>query len=207
MNLKPSRLAALALSVGLIGPASAAPAEPTLSVETDVREEYYEVRGNNAGEVFQSIQRKGLGGKAGLTASGLTHSELSYSLSTVAHTPSCDDATLSLVAKVLVTLPRHARPSELTEAGRRHWEAYETLVEYHEYRHVEIEFQGLSELQKELQRRMKSVSPYEERNCVAVIEDAIAKQSRTTADRHKKFHARESKSVKASQKNTARSNR
>ena len=200
VNLKALLCRAFALSIGFASSPATAATEPTLNVKTDVREEYYEVRGKDAEEVFGSIQRKGLGGKAGLTASGLTQSELSYSLSAPAGTSSCEGAKFDLSASVVVTLPRHAQPSSLTEAGRRHWEAYATLVEYHEYRHVEIEFQGLSELQKKLEQDIKNESIPENTSCASIIDDAIKKQARLTTKRHEDFHAQESKSVKKAQK-------
>lgn len=179
--------------------ALAAPTAPTVHLETDVREQYYDVYGTSADAVFASIQRQGLGGKAGLAASGLTRSELSTSLSTITTDTSCRLVEVRLRAEVVVTLPKHASPGHLDEDTRRQWEAYETLVEFHEYRHVEIEFQGVQELEARLSRETVPSADTSAGACQAFVERAVEEQARVTQRRHEAFHEKESVAVREAQ--------
>ncbi|MDG2304349.1 MAG: DUF922 domain-containing protein [Candidatus Binatia bacterium] len=172
---------------------------PLVRVDTDVREQYYDVYGTNADEVFASIQRQGLGGKAGLAASGLTESELSFGLSTATTSSSCRLVELNLRANVVVTLPKHAQPRHVDENTRRQWAAYEALIEFHEYRHVEIEFQGVQELQERFEHETIEATGASADTCNRFVERAIEEQAQLTRQRHDAFHAQESRAVRDAQ--------
>lgn len=187
----------LAVACLLVTPAAAK--APLVRVETDVREQYYDVYGTNADEIFASIQRQGLGDKAGLAASGLTESELSFGLSTATTSSSCRLAELNLRANVIVTLPKHAQPRHLDEETRRQWDAYEALIEFHEYRHVEIEFQGVQELQERFEQETIEASGSAAQTCNQFVERAIEEQAQVTRRRHEAFHAEESRAVRDAQ--------
>lgn len=172
---------------------------PTVRVDTDVREQYYDVYGTNADEIFASIQRQRLGGEAGLSASGLTESELSFNLSTTIRADTCRLSTVSLRADVTVSLPRHARPDTLDPDTRRQWQAYEALVEFHEYRHVEFEFQGVHELEARLERETVEAPGASAAACNAYVERAIQEQTALTRSRHEQFHVEETAAVRNAQ--------
>jgi predicted secreted Zn-dependent protease len=172
---------------------------PLVRIDADVRDQYYDVYGTNAGEVFASIQRQGLGGKAGLAASGLTESELSFGLSTATTSSSCRLVEVNLRANVVVTLPKHAQPRHLGEDTRRQWEAYEALIEFHEYRHVEIEFQGMQELQARFESETIEATDASADTCNRFVERAIEEQAQITRQRHDAFHAQESRVVREAQ--------
>ena len=80
---------AVALGLSLMSGTASNAADATIDVDTSVDEKHYDVRGTDPGEVFSSIQARGLGGQAGLSASGLTESDLSYSISTVNQEGAC----------------------------------------------------------------------------------------------------------------------
>lgn len=171
----------------------------TVRVETDVQERFYDVHGASADEIFASIGRKRLGGKAGLSASGLTESEIAFSLSVRFDGASCRVDAITLRANVLVTLPKHSRPSRMDATTRRQWEAYEALVEFHEYRHVEIEFRGVQELQAALERETLEAPGASTDACNARVERLIDEQTRRTRERHEEFHREESAAVRSAQ--------
>ncbi len=195
-----SRAGAAPLSDGNSSPESA----PTVRVETDVRERFFDVRGTNAEEIFSSIARQGLGGDVGLAASGLTRSEISFDLAALTAAESCRLDSVDLRITVTVTLPRHAHPLTLDEEVRRQWKAYEALVEFHEYRHVEIEFQGIQELQETLERTEIERSQGGASACHASVRRAIDEQTIRTRERHEAFHAREARDVRARQEELLR---
>ncbi|MBM4265564.1 MAG: DUF922 domain-containing protein [Deltaproteobacteria bacterium] len=200
---RPARASALAaLAVGVLAlPIASRAAPPTVRLETDVSEQSYDVVGRNADEVFASIQRHGLGGEAGLSASGLTTSDLSFSLLSFPSAAGCDGAELTFDARVRVTLPRHAQIASLDGPTRRQWEAYAALVEFHEYRHVEIEFQGVEELQSRLERgeARAAASGSSRETCAVIVEKAIREQAEVTRRRHAQFHMQESRVVREEQ--------
>lgn len=168
-------------------------------VETDVREQRYDVYGTNADEIFASIQNRRLGGEAGLSASGLTESKISFQLQTTIDADSCRLAEVALRADVTVSLPRHARPRALDADTRRQWEAYEALVEFHEYRHVEIEFQGVHELEARLRSGTVEAPGASGAACNSYVERAIEEQTSLTQRRHEQFHAEEAAAVRRAQ--------
>ncbi len=176
-----------------------AAAATTVRVETDVQERFYDVRGTSADEIFASIGRKRLGGEAGLSASGLTESEIAFSLSVRSDGASCRVEAITLRADVLVTLPKHAWPSRMNTTTRRQWEAYEALVEFHEYRHVEIEFRGVQELQAALERQTIEAPGASAEACNAQVERLIDEQTRRTRGRHEEFHREEAAAVRSAQ--------
>lgn len=193
----PLRLALALAAVAFLSEAGASP--PRVQIDTDVREQYYDVIGTNADEIFASISRQRLGGEAGLSASGLTESELSFTLSTTTNADSCRLESVALRAEVTVTLPEHAHVRALDRETLQQWEAYEALVEFHEYRHVEIEFRGVEELQKRLERESIRAPGASAAACNAYVERAIQEQTRITAKRHAAFHAEESALVRQAQ--------
>ncbi len=172
---------------------------PSVQIETDVQERSYGVYGTDAEEIFGSIQRQRLGAEAGLAASGLTEAELSFSLSTSTNAASCRLSSVTLRATVTVTLPQHERPRSLDTQTRRQWDAYEALVEFHEYRHVEIEFQGVQELQAKLEQGSIEAAGASAEACNALVERAIEAQAAVTRRRHEAFHKTESAAVREAQ--------
>lgn len=194
-----ARIFGLALLLGAPGPARAGEeAPPGLRVETDVQERFYDVRGAGADEVFASIRRRGLGDTPGRAASGLTRSELSYRVKTSTTPEACRITDLTLRADVVVTLPRHAAAATLDRSTRTLWEAYEAQVEFHEYRHVEIEFRGLEELEARLRREVLGLDQ-PPAGCTGSLDRAIAEQTATTRRRHEEFHVEESRAVREAQ--------
>lgn len=195
----PGSLLARFTAALLLGTGSAsATSPPSVQISTDVREDHYAVQGNDAAEIFASIGRRKLGARAGLTASGLTESQLSFTLSTTEAQGVCRVEAIELRAAITVTLPRHAHPNTLSPRVRRAWGAYEALVEYHEYTHVEIEFQGVQELLEDFERApIDAVGASE--ICHAAVERKIDAQRRKTRDRHEAFHRREDASLRTAQ--------
>lgn len=182
------------LALATVTTNAAATEPPQVQVATDVQETYYDVYGATAAEIFDSIARRRLGASAGLSASGLTESQLSFTLTTSTSDGICELSAVDLRAAVTVTLPRHGAIDSLEPATQRRWEAYEALVEFHEYTHVEIEFQGLQELLEQLQAvPVEAVGGAEA--CHSFVEAAIATQTRRTRERHEAFHAREARAI------------
>ena len=188
--------------LAVLAPTETPASESPVRLETSVSEKYYDIRGSGAEEIFASIQGHGLGGMAGLSASGLTESNLSYTISSSTDYFGCRLEDVSLDMKVDVTLPRHARPTELDPSHAKLWEAYEAQVEYHEYRHVEIEFKGLKELATELQRILPK-GRQASKDCRSAIQKAVTRQMKVTRERHEKFHVEESRAVQLAQKDLA----
>lgn len=192
--------ALLFLVAFLVAPSPAQAADPpTIHVETEVDERYYDVFGADADQVFASIERRGLGGRAGLSASGLTESEIAFTLTTTTTPTSCRLDAVTLRIEVTVTLPRHGRPRDLDPDTLRNWQAYEAQVEFHEYRHVEIEFRGVQEIQERLAREPVQRSSGSAEACTAFVRRAIDEQNATTRRRHEAFHAEEKSTVLAAQ--------
>ena len=180
---------------------SAAPEIPTPTIEASSRsrDRFYEVRGVTAAEVFSSIGKQKLGNIPGRSASGLTESKLSYSLeSTYGGNKPCRVLSLKLDLNLVITLPRHASSRNLDPDAQRNWEIYETAVEAHEYRHVEIELRGLEELTQRLRRGITDgkITAAGQSACANYVDELLRQQRSLTKRRHEDFHVEASQEVR-----------
>jgi len=203
-RLVASGLATLGISLGLAtaAPGPARAGSPAVRTEQTLTDEYFDVWGTNADEVFASIKRKGLGGVPGRAASGVTKANLSASMQ-ISSTPDgpCKIESLALTLTLTVTLPRHGRPGSLDQATRENWEVYATGVEAHEYEHVGIEEQGMREVAAQFERLMDDPTlpgPGPE-GCRRLIDELLAAQRRRTDAQHEAFHQREARWLRGSQ--------
>jgi len=190
----------MALGIGPVGLAHAS--TPAVRTEQSLTDEYFDVWGTTADEVFASIKRKGLGGVPGRAASGVTKASLSASMQ-ISSTPGgpCKIESLALTLSLTVTLPRHGRAGALPQATRENWEVYATGVEAHEYEHVGIEEQGMREVAAQLERLMEDptlAGPGPE-NCRRIVDELLAAQRKRTDAQHEAFHQREARWLRGSQ--------
>lgn len=172
-------------------------------VEKTLEDNYFDVWGTTADEVFDSIRKKGLGGVPGRAASGVTKANLSASMQ-ISSSPDggpCSIESLALTLKLDVTLPRHGRPGSLDKATRENWEVYATGVEAHEYEHVGIEEQGMRDVATQLERLMEDPTlpgPGPE-GCRRIVDELLAAQRKVTDQRHETFHQQEARWLRDSQ--------
>ena len=201
------RLSAFLLTLGLLLNPQASHAsatseqetQPQVRVSSESRDRFYEVHGNTADAVFASIGRKKLGNTPGRAASGLTESKMSYSLeSTYGGDKPCRILDLHLKLDIVVTLPRHKSPAALDTRARRNWEIYETAVEAHEYRHVEIELRGLEELSRRLQTAIAEgkITAPGKTACANYVDELLGQQRALTRNRHEEFHRESAQEVR-----------
>ena len=177
-------------------PAGAGNEGPKILLDTMVREQFYDVRGSDADEIFRSIARRGLGNQPGLSASGLTESRTSFRVSASVGEDGCRLEEVELNVEITVTLPRHAHVFSLDETTRTLWEAYAAQVEFHEYRHVEIEYRGIEEIEAAIASQMGEIPGKGIDPCSRAVRTVIEEASPRTRRRHEAFHESEARDLK-----------
>jgi predicted secreted Zn-dependent protease len=177
-------------------PARAGNEGPKILLDTAVREQFYDVRGSDADEIFRSIARRGLGNQPGLSASGLTESRTSFRVSATVGEDGCRLEEVELDVEITVTLPRHAHLFSLDPTTRTLWEAYAAQVEFHEYRHVEIEYRGIEEIEAAIASQMGEIPGKGIDHCSRAVRQKIRETAPRTRRRHEAFHESEARDLK-----------
>jgi len=158
-----SVIAALALLAGPCLTACSSPA-PTparqpVGIETSVSTRYYSVSGTTTAAIFAAIDRNGLVDTSGQRAVGVTSTEWKLTSGDVdARTVPCVFPSLTVTLDIVVTLPRHETPDDLTADLRGSWERFVARVAAHEQRHVDIYLEGAKAMTARLESTRTAAS-------------------------------------------------
>jgi predicted secreted Zn-dependent protease len=156
-------LAALAVlaGLGLAGCSSPPPAPPRqpVVVETSVSTRHYPVRGTTTAAIFAAIDASGLVETSGQRAIGLTSADWKLTSGDVdAGAVPCVFPSLTVVLRLVVTLPRHETPDDLPADLRDRWERFIVRVAAHEQRHVDIFLEGAQAMKARLEATQTAAS-------------------------------------------------
>jgi len=158
-----SVVAALALLAGpgLTACSSPSPAPPRqpVRVETSVSTRYYPVRGTTTAAIFAAIGANGLADTSGQRAVGVTSAEWKLTSGDVdARAVPCVFPSLTVTLHLVVTLPRHETPDDLSADLRDRWERFVARITAHEQRHADIYLDGAKAMQARLETMRTAVS-------------------------------------------------
>jgi len=156
-------VAALALLAGSGLPAcsspSPAPPRQPVGVETNVSTRNYPVHGTTTTAIFAAIDANGLVDSSGQRAVGVTSAE--WKLTSGEADPRavpCVFPSLTVMLNLVVTLPRHESPDDLTADLRTSWERFAARIAAHEQRHVDIYLEGAKAMKARLETTRTAVS-------------------------------------------------
>jgi len=151
-----SVVAALTLLAGLgltacSSPAPAPPRQP-VAVDTSVSTTYYPVRGATTAAIFAAIGANGLVDTSGQRAVGVTAAEWKLTSGDVdARAVPCVFPSLTIGLHLVVTLPRHETPDDLSADLRGTWDRFVARIAAHEQRHVDIYLDGAKAMKARLE--------------------------------------------------------
>lgn len=133
------------------------PQRDRVMLKTSSSTQYYSVRGTTTSVIFDDIERNGLFDTKGRRAVGLTSGKWSIDWKSVETTrPStCSLESMTIALNLVVTLPRHDLPNDLSRDIRANWQRFAASVAAHEQRHVDIYLNGA----KTMKTRMEAILP------------------------------------------------
>jgi predicted secreted Zn-dependent protease len=120
-------------------------------LQTSTATKTYAVRGATSETMFDYIARNGPTDDGGQRGSGLTTAKWSYVWKGNASKVGCGIASLTISVDLTVTLPKHESPQSLTPIVVKSWERFETDVNTHEQRHVEIYLAGANTMKQTME--------------------------------------------------------
>ena len=131
------------------------PQRDWVMLKTSSSTQYYSVRGTTTSVIFDDIERNGLFDSKGRRAVGLTSGKWSIDWKSVETTrPStCSLESMTIALDLVVTLPRHEVPNDLSRNIRANWQRFVASVAAHEQRHVDIYLNGA----KTMKTRMEAI--------------------------------------------------
>jgi predicted secreted Zn-dependent protease len=157
-----------------------------VTLHSTVREVFYIVEGTTHPAIVRSIDRNDIAGPDEQDASGLTTSELDWSVEIASSGGTCAISLVAIDLELAVIVPQHASAGDLPAEVRDRWLVFAAGVRLHEQRHVEIELAQADALRTALERLPANCDAFER----AAGETAAANRETTTA-LHEDFHARE----------------
>src|SRR5437867_12685217 len=194
---------AILLLVVLSGCASLRPALPDMVVlKTSTTTRYYSVAGTTSRAIFDRIDGNGLFEKNGQRAVGLASSEWSLAWQGISAHPAgvCTPLPMTITLDVVVTLPRHEQPADLSEDLRAKWERLAARIAAHEQRHVDISLDGAKAMKARMgalltKRSWSSCSEFEKN-----IHDLWRSQQADTEDAQEEFHVEDKAKIETDRK-------
>jgi predicted secreted Zn-dependent protease len=149
--------------------------------------QYYSVRGTTTGVIFDGIERNGLFDSKGRRAVGLTSAEWKIDWKNIeTHRAFCSPESMTITLNVVVTLPQHDLPDDLSQDIRTNWQRFAARVAAHEQRHVDIYLNGAKTMKTRMEAiRTKSSSCSEVDN---VVRSIWASQRAETERAEDEFH-------------------
>jgi predicted secreted Zn-dependent protease len=179
-----SGVLALALALGGCSTALQTIFDPVvLKVERST--EYYDVRGVTSDEILEYLETHSLTDVQGRRLAGSTQSSWRLEWSALPGSASCYLQRLSILLKLIVTLPRHESVDSLPDEARANWDRLVTHIAAHEQRHVDIELESARKLERQIRDLPTASSCGELRFAI----DAASKTRRAEARKaHQQFH-------------------
>ena len=149
--------------------------------------QYYSVRGTTTSVIFDDIERNGLFDSKARRAVGLTSAEWSIDWKGIeTHRAFCSPESMTITLKLVVTLPQHDLPNDLSQDIRTNWQRFAASVAAHEQRHVDIYLNGAKTMKTRMEAILtKSSSCSELEN---VIRGIWASQQAETERAQDEFH-------------------
>jgi predicted secreted Zn-dependent protease len=186
---------ALTLALGGCGTALQTMFDPVvLKVERST--EYYDVRGVTSDEILEYLETHSLTDAQGRRLAGSTQSSWHVEWSALPGSASCYLQRLSILLKLVVSLPRHEYVDSLRNEARANWNRLVTHIAEHEQRYVDIELESAGKLQAQIRALPTASSCSELRFAI----DAASKTHRTEARKaHRQFHIEDAARRRAEQ--------
>ena len=126
------------------------PAEQRITVETRKATNYYLVYGTSSQQIVDYVLAHGPQTEDDVRGIGLAEPTPTLTWQPETRSGACIISSMTLGMVVTVTLPRHAQIDQLTPDLRTLWNALAEHVGWHEQRHVDIFFEGIEELRREM---------------------------------------------------------
>src|SRR5436309_2290808 len=140
-----------------------APPQPTVTLTTTRATTYYSVHGTTTSKIFEDIKAHGLNEQDGKHAEGLTSAKSEMALKTLetsalytSEGALCTPESVTITLDLLVTLPRHERPNDLSKDLRERWQQFVEGVAGHEQHHVDIAVNGANVLKTGIEAVLKN---------------------------------------------------
>ena len=140
-----------------------APPQPTVTLTTTRATTYYSVHGTTTSKIFEDIKAHGLNEQDGKHAEGLTSAKSEMALKTLetsalytSEGALCTPESVTITLDLLVTLPRHERPNDLSNDLRERWQQFVEGVAVHEQHHVDIAVNGANVLKTGIETVLKN---------------------------------------------------
>ena len=140
-----------------------APPQPTVTLTTTRATTYYSVRGTTTNKIFEDIKAHGLNEQDGKHAEGLTSAKSEMALKALetsalytSEGALCTPESVTITLDLLVTLPRHERPNDLSNDLRERWQQFVEGVAVHEQHHVDIAVNGANVLKTGIETVLKN---------------------------------------------------
>jgi predicted secreted Zn-dependent protease len=115
---------------------------PPVRLTTTKATTYYSVHGTTTSKIFDEIRLKGLreqaGEYAGEYAAGLASAKSEIRWRWRDTGALCSVGAVSITLDLVVTLPRHERPNDLSSDLQERWQRFSAAIAAHEQRHVDI---------------------------------------------------------------------
>ena len=151
--------------------------------------DYYPVYGTTSQEIVAYMTNYGPVSSDGMRGLGIAKPVLGLTWQPEQRAGACYIGSMSITIEVAVTVPRHAQLDALSPGLRTLWLEFADSIAKHEQRHVDIYFDGM----KQLQRDMTNLSPA--RDGCTTLSTSVQSTWTTDIDRIKaaqdKFHADE----------------
>jgi predicted secreted Zn-dependent protease len=132
-----------------------APPQPVVTLTTTRTTTYFSVRATTTNKIFEEIKAHGLHEQDGEHAVGLATAKSEMIWRARETGALCTPESVTVTLNLVVTLPRHERPDELSNDLRERWEHFAAAVAAHEERHVEIFVNGANTLKARIEAAVK----------------------------------------------------
>lgn len=134
---------------------------PPAGIQVDATEQYYPLEQRTLSEVIERLNSTRLGGESAPLSQGLTDWQIRPEWRPEAGGGRCRVTALTLMVRVVITLPewRHAKTATVSE--RMRWERIESAIREHEYTHRDLTIDAAGRLYERL-------SSLEARGCSAL---------------------------------------
>ena len=163
------------------------PQRDRVMLKTSTSTQYYSVRGTTTSVIFDDIERNGLLDPKARPAVGLTSGRWSNDWKGVETRPgTCSLESMTITLDLVVTLPKHDLPNDLSQDIRTNWQRFAASVAAHEQRHVDIYLNGAKTMKGHMEAILtKSSSCSEVERVVRSIWDS---QQAETERMQEEFH-------------------
>jgi len=114
------------------------------------------VRGTTTKKIFEEIKSQGLLEQDGEYAAGLASAKSEMTLKASENGVLCTPESVTITLDLVVTLPRHERPNDLSNDLRERWQHFAASVAAHEQGHVDISVNGANAVKARIEAALKN---------------------------------------------------